>query len=69
MAAYHHAGITADPRTWARPAPVLPALATALRAAKPPAATALADAAGLAAGNWPHEAARLPWVTSAYPES
>lgn len=26
-------------------------------------------AAGLAAGHWPHEAARLPWVTSAYPES
>ena len=25
MAAYHHAGITADPRTWARPAPLLPA--------------------------------------------
>ena len=43
MTAYQRAGITADPRTWARPAPVLPALATALRAAKTPAATALAD--------------------------
>ncbi len=43
MTAYQQAGITADPRTWARPAPLLPALATALRAAKTPAATALAD--------------------------
>ena len=43
MTAYQQAGITSDPRTWARPAPVLPALATALRAAKTPAATALAD--------------------------
>ena len=43
MTAYQRAGITADPRTWARPAPLLPALATALRAAKTPAATALAD--------------------------
>ena len=43
MTAYQRAGITADPRTWARPAPLLPALATALRAAKTQAATALAD--------------------------
>jgi type IV secretory pathway VirB4 component len=41
MTAYQQAGITADPRTWARPAPLLPALATALRAAKTPTATAL----------------------------
>ncbi len=25
-------------------------------------------AAGLAAGHWPADAARLPWVASAYPE-
>ena len=31
MAAYHHAGITADPRTWTRPAPQLPHLAAELR--------------------------------------
>ena len=43
MTAYQQAGITADPRTWARPAPLLPALAAALRAAKTQAATALAD--------------------------
>ena len=43
MAAYHQAGITADPRTWARPAPLLPALAAALRAARTEPATALAD--------------------------
>jgi type IV secretory pathway VirB4 component len=43
MTAYQQAGITADPRTWARPAPLLPALATALRAAKTQAATTLAD--------------------------
>ena len=43
MTAYQQAGITSDPRTWARPAPLLPALATALRAAKTQAATALAD--------------------------
>jgi type IV secretory pathway VirB4 component len=43
MTAYQQAGITSDPRTWARPAPLLPALATALRAAKTPPATALAD--------------------------
>jgi len=42
MAAYHQVGITADPRTWARPAPLLPALAGALRAARDPAADALA---------------------------
>jgi type IV secretory pathway VirB4 component len=43
MTAYHQAGITADPRTWARPAPLLPALAAALRAAKTETGTALAD--------------------------
>ena len=43
MTAYQQAGITADPRTWARPAPLLPALAPALRAAKTQAATELAD--------------------------
>jgi type IV secretory pathway VirB4 component len=43
MTAYQQAGITADPRTWARPAPLLPALAAALRAARTEAATALAD--------------------------
>jgi type IV secretory pathway VirB4 component len=43
MAAYHQAGITADPRTWARPAPLLPALAAALRTAKTAPATSLAD--------------------------
>ena len=42
-AAYHQAGITSDPRTWARPAPLLPALATALRAAGTEAAATLAD--------------------------
>ena len=42
MTAYQQAGITADPRTWARPAPLLPALAAALRAAK----TAGRDRAG-----------------------
>jgi len=43
MNAYQQAGITADPRTWARPAPLLPALAAALRAAKTQPATTLAD--------------------------
>jgi type IV secretory pathway VirB4 component len=43
MAAYHQAGITADPRTWARPAPLLPGLAGALRAAGTGPATAVAD--------------------------
>jgi type IV secretory pathway VirB4 component len=43
MTAYQQAGITADPRTWARPAPLLPALAGALRAAGTSAATELAD--------------------------
>ena len=43
MAAYHHAGITADPRTWARPAPQLPHLAAALRADATEAAVMLAD--------------------------
>jgi type IV secretory pathway VirB4 component len=43
MGAYQQAGITSDPRTWARPAPLLPALAGALRAAKTEAATELAD--------------------------
>ncbi len=42
MAAYHHAGITADPRTWARPAPRLPHLAGALRADGADAAVLLA---------------------------
>ena len=43
MAAYHHAGITADPRTWARPAPQLPHLAAALRAGATEAVVMLAD--------------------------
>src|SRR5487761_898724 len=43
MAAYQRAGITSDPRTWARPATLLPALAAALRAAKTAPATTLAD--------------------------
>ncbi len=43
MAAYHQAGITSDPRTWARPAPLLPAIAAALRAARTKTATGLAD--------------------------
>ena len=43
MAAYHHAGITSDPRTWARPAPQLPDLAAALRADATDAAVTLAD--------------------------
>jgi len=43
MAAYQRAGITSDPRTWARPAPLLAALAAALRAARTAPATALAD--------------------------
>jgi hypothetical protein len=43
MAAYHHAGITSDSRTWARPAPQLPDLAAALRADATDAAAALAD--------------------------
>ncbi len=43
MAAYRQAGITSDPRTWARPAPLLPALAAALRAARTETAAALAD--------------------------
>jgi type IV secretory pathway VirB4 component len=43
MTAYQQAGITADPRTWARPAPLLPALAAALRTARTETATALAD--------------------------
>ena len=43
MAAYQRAGITSDPRTWARPAPLLPTLAAALRAARTAPATALAD--------------------------
>jgi type IV secretory pathway VirB4 component len=43
MAAYHQAGITADPRTWARPAPLLPALAATLRTARTEPATAVAD--------------------------
>ena len=43
MAAYHHAGITADPRTWARPAPQLGDLAAALRVGATDAAVLLAD--------------------------
>ena len=43
MAAYHHAGITSDPRTWARAAPQLPHLAAALRADATDAAVTLAD--------------------------
>src|ERR1019366_9664108 len=43
MAAYHHAGITSDPRTWARPAPLLGDLAAALRADATGAAVLLAD--------------------------
>ena len=43
MAAYHHAGITADQRTWARPAPLLSGLAAALRADGTPPAVTLAD--------------------------
>ena len=43
MAAYHRAGITADPRTWTRPAPQLPDLAAALRAGGGEAAVMLAD--------------------------
>jgi type IV secretory pathway VirB4 component len=43
MAAYHQAGITADHRTWTRPAPQLPHLAAALRGDGSDAAAALAD--------------------------
>jgi hypothetical protein len=43
MAAYHHAGITADQRTWTRPAPLLGDLAAALRADATPPAVTLAD--------------------------
>jgi len=43
MAAYHQAGISADRRTWARPAPLLAGLAAALRADATPPALALAD--------------------------
>jgi type IV secretory pathway VirB4 component len=43
MAAYHHAGITADQRTWAQPAPLLGDLAAALRADGTPPAVTLAD--------------------------
>ena len=43
MAAYHHAGITSDQRTWARPAPLLADLAAALRADGTPPAVTLAD--------------------------
>jgi hypothetical protein len=43
MAAYHHAGITSDRRTWARPAPLLADLAAALRADATPPAVTLAD--------------------------
>jgi hypothetical protein len=43
MAAYHHARITVDQRTWTRPAPLLGDVATALRAAGTPPAVTLAD--------------------------
>ncbi|HEX5289030.1 MAG TPA: DUF87 domain-containing protein, partial [Streptosporangiaceae bacterium] len=43
MTAYHRAGITTDPATWTRPAPMMPDLGAALRAAKAPEATVLAD--------------------------
>jgi type IV secretory pathway VirB4 component len=43
MAAYHQAGITADPRTWARPAPLLAALAAALRTDGTEPAVSVAD--------------------------
>jgi len=43
MAAYRHAGISADQRTWARPAPLLGDLAAALRAGATPPAVTLAD--------------------------
>ena len=43
MAAYHHAGISSDRRTWARPAPLLADLAAALRADGTPPAVTLAD--------------------------
>ena len=43
MAAYRHAGITTDQRTWARPAPLLADLAAALRADGTPPAVTLAD--------------------------
>ncbi len=43
VATYTSAGITADPRTWARPAPLLKDLATALSRDGDPAATALAS--------------------------
>jgi len=42
MDAYHRAGITADPRTWSRPAPLLIDLAAALYLAKTAPAAALA---------------------------
>ena len=43
MAAYRHAGISSDRRTWARPAPLLADLAAALRANGTPPAVTLAD--------------------------
>jgi type IV secretory pathway VirB4 component len=55
IAAYQQAGITADPRTWRRPAPILADLATQLHADSDPAAALLA--AGLApyvTGSWRH---------------
>ena len=42
LAAYHAVGITADPRTWRRPAPILSDLAGALQDAGDPAAASLA---------------------------
>ena len=46
LAAYRDAGITADPATWTRPAPLLRDVATALAGDPDPAATALAGRLG-----------------------
>ncbi|MGF7233397.1 MAG: VirB4 family type IV secretion system protein, partial [Frankia sp.] len=43
LSAYRKAGISTDPRTWARPAPLLTDLAAALQADRDPAARTLAD--------------------------
>jgi type IV secretory pathway VirB4 component len=53
IAAYHQAGITADPRSWARPAPLLSDLAAVLRADGEAAAADLAARLG-------------PYVTGSY---
>jgi type IV secretory pathway VirB4 component len=53
VAAYHTAGLTTDPRTWSRKAPVLGDLAAALRADGDPAATELAERlAPYVTGTW-----------------